>query len=195
MRSQDLDGIILAGGQSRRMGVSKCLLPWGETTLLAHMVALLGSWTRRVLVIGYDGTAQEAGIGATPIIAEAEKVGPLGGLYLGLEAAQTTHCLVTACDMPFINPEVVPALLNLADTHDVVIPQAADGLHPLLGIYSRACLGPIRECLNKGERRPVSFFPTVRVALLPVPPADLAWSRALLNINAPADFDAARRLV
>jgi len=175
-------------------GRHKALLPWAGSTLLEHIAAQVGAVAREVLVVGGDGV--EAPAEAAKVSDVFSGCGPLGGLHAGLSAARFQRCLAVACDMPFVRPHVLRALLELSAGYDAAVPRAVDGLHPLLAVYSRRCLPPIEEQLGDGDRRMISFLGRVRVRwvtareLRPFDP-DL---RSLFNINAWQDYLRAREI-
>ncbi|NIM04318.1 MAG: NTP transferase domain-containing protein, partial [Armatimonadetes bacterium] len=68
-------------------------------------------------------------------------------------AARDDVSFAAGCDTPFLRPALVKGLLDMAEGYDAVVPMAKDGLHPLCGIYSRACVEQIRQTLESGNRR------------------------------------------
>jgi molybdopterin-guanine dinucleotide biosynthesis protein A len=187
--------IILAGGGSARMGDRpKWRLPWAGVTLLEHIAAQARAAAAETLVVG--GKELDVPAGATQVADVFAGCGPLGGLHAGLSAARFERCLAVACDMPFVRPQVMGALLALGADHDAAVPLAADGVHPLLAAYSRRCLPAIERRLRDGDRRMVSFFERVRVRWV----TELELRRfdpdllALFNINTWREYERAREL-
>src|SRR5437879_1392945 len=109
-------GIILAGGRSRRMGRDKAHLPLPgneRITFVEYLTSLLGSQCSEVILVARD-RAQAATYMLPNVLIVTDKVpnvGPLMGLYSGLCAMQASHALVTAVDMPFVQPDMVAFLL------------------------------------------------------------------------------------
>ena len=129
--------------------------------------------------------------------------GPLGGLYTALSAASLPVVAVVACDMPFIRPELLSAQRRILidESVDVVIPRSPDGMEPLHAVYNRdACLPVIRAALKQGERRMISWLPSVRVREMTAEEIAVYdpqfWS--FINVNSPEEFrdaeDLARRM-
>jgi len=187
--------IILAGGGGARMGDRpKWQLPWAGATLLEHIAAQARAAAAETLVVG--GEELDVPAGATQVADVFAGCGPLGGLHAGLSAARFEGCLAIACDMPFVRPQVMRALLALGADCDAAVPLAADGVHPLLAAYSRRCLPAIERRLRDGDRRMVSFFERVRVRWVTEQELrrfdpDLL---ALFNINTQRDYERAREL-
>jgi molybdopterin-guanine dinucleotide biosynthesis protein A len=93
--------------------------------------------------------------------------GPLGGILAGLVASTSLHSLVVACDMPFLNVELLKYLMSMAGPTgggvDVVIAESPEGPEPLHAVYSKNCISPIEKRLAEGDFRIISFFDEVKV--------------------------------
>ena len=184
---------VLAGGDNRRMGVDKALLPVDGTTLVAHVADIVGAvCTRTVVVSSRPETLQDAGLpaGVEVLVDEVPGYGPLGGIVTALAAAQDEWVLVVAADMPSIRPELIRLLWELREGADAVVPLTSKGAEPLLALYSKDCLEPAREYLASGLRRPLGLVERVRVARVPeerLREADPGLE-SFANINEPEDL-------
>ena len=89
--------------------------------------------------------------------------GSLGGIYTAVCHAAHPHTLVVACDMPWLNRDLLRYLISLRDTADVIVPRWQKFPEPLHAIYSKACLPPIRANLAAKRLKIVRFFPQVTV--------------------------------
>ena len=192
----DLGVIILAGGQSRRMGRNKALLRLAadRPTLIEEVVATVAPLGPILLVTNTPDTYAFLDL---PMVPDARPgAGALGGLYSGLEAATAPFNLVVACDMPFLQPALLRALADQPRDYDVLIPrwqeagQTKPQLETLHAIYSRACLPAIAAHLDAGDLRLISFFPDVRVRYVDEP--ELRQSDPTLqsfrNLNTPDEL-------
>ncbi len=198
MASQ-LSGLVLAGGQSRRLGQDKTLLRlWGEQgpTLLEATVARLGAVCDEVLVVGLVPSARP-GLPARLVPDRFPGTGALGAIYTGLQEAKYPFALAVACDMPFLDEELLRHMAGLPRDYDVLIPRVPSNqeageyhLEPLHAIYGRSCMEPILRSLEKGQRKIIDFFPEVRVCYLEQ--EELAsfepLERVFQNINTPEDL-------
>jgi molybdopterin-guanine dinucleotide biosynthesis protein A len=196
---------VLAGGVSRRMGQDKRRLRlWGASgpTLLEHVVGIVARLCADVVVVLND-PADWPGLPArlTPdVYADG---GALGGIYAGLQAAERDCALAVACDMPFLNAELIGAMLARPRDYDVLVPRSLEpglarnalGVEPMHAIYAKACLAPMRATLESGRRQIAAFFPQVRVAY--VEPDETRRydpsGRAFLNVNTPEQMAEAQR--
>ncbi|MCK5553033.1 MAG: molybdenum cofactor guanylyltransferase, partial [Deltaproteobacteria bacterium] len=123
--------------------------------------------------------------------------GALGGLYTGLFHSPSYHAFCTACDMPLLNRGVITYMMEERDDYDVIVPKTHDGLHPLHAIYSKECLEPMRQLLDRNDLRIVDFFHQVRVKYieeLEIKKFD-PHMRSLINVNTEEEMEAMREIL
>jgi molybdopterin-guanine dinucleotide biosynthesis protein A len=190
--------VIQAGGESRRMGRDKGLVPFLGKPLVARLVERMRPAAAELLVTtnNPDGYAF---LGLPTFSDRVPGVGALGGLYTALSAAKHPLVGVVACDMPFASPALLHALAAalLQEGADLAVPRSDGGLEPFHAVYRReACLPHIETALEAGKRRVDAWFHAVHVVQLP-------WERVLeiepggrvfLNVNTPQELAAAERL-
>ncbi|MBF8267051.1 MAG: putative molybdenum cofactor guanylyltransferase [Dehalococcoidia bacterium] len=156
--TRDMDALVLAGGESRRVGSPKALLPLGNTNLIGAVLARLQPLFRRVLVVARDGESL-AGLGATVLVDGRLERGPLVGLTRGLEASDAPWCFVVGCDMPFLSPAVIHRMVEHLSGCDILAPSLGGHLQTLHAFYGRACLPLARGLLKEGNTSPRALFP------------------------------------
>ncbi len=154
--------VILAGGKSRRMGRDKALLDFGGEALIRRVYRILEKDFDNVLISANDVEAYE--FLGVPIIQDIyEAGGCLAGIHAGLSHSGSESCFFAACDMPFINVDLVRYMSGFAEDHDIVVPLSRNGLEPLHAFYSRSCLPHIERQLAEGNLKVIDFFDRVRV--------------------------------
>ncbi len=191
----DVTGVLLAGGKSRRMGEDKRFILVGQRTLFARSCAVLSQLFEQVcVVIAQDSPPLQA---AVPVIRDLiPDCGSLGGLYTGLQWAKTRHIFLAACDMPFLNPDVIRYMVRLKDEANIVIGRWETRLQPTHAVYGRDCLPVIEEMMNLHNRKIHSMInhPALRVRM--VAEREIGQidrdGRSLFNINTPFDLEQAR---
>jgi molybdopterin-guanine dinucleotide biosynthesis protein A len=157
-------GIVLAGGESERMGRDKRRLTINGQTLLARTLARLRPLVDEVLVV-----ARERGdlppVDARIVTDQYPGSGVLAGVHAGLAATRTPWAYVVAGDMPLLNADLLRAMAALAeDDCDVVVPRWQGELEPLHALYRPAVCAPAAEdALRENRRRIIAFYPQVRV--------------------------------
>lgn len=198
MPQQTFGGIVLCGGQSRRMGQPKALLPWQDTTLLQHLLQQFGGICSPVVVATSPDLALPELPPAVIVCCDATAYqGPLSGLVRGLDALPTNveAACVAACDLPFVTPVILERLMSLWNRQpcEALVMSDAERWQPLLGIYHRSVLPVARELLATGQRRMFDLLDRVHtVAVAPEQWLDIDPDRmGLRNLNSPDDYLAA----
>jgi len=190
--------IIQAGGKSSRMGLNKALLPFQGELLILRVYHRLAMLVNEVLVTVNQTTDFES-LGL-PLVADLYPgKGTLSGLYSGLQAARGPLAAVVGCDMPFVNPILLHAELDLLTRTeaDAVIPHSATGLEPLHAVYRReTCLPAIYKALMADQLRLVSWLPDVKVQEMPLEEVKEydPGVFAFFNLNTPDDLKQAESM-
>jgi FdhD protein len=186
-------GVILAGGESRRMGSDKSLLPLAGGRFIEHVHRLMAElFEEVVLVTNSPSLYEDLPCRKVPDIYYRQ--GSLAGIHSGLCHTRTDRAFVVACDMPFLSGAAIRQLCEQGDRGEVVIPRSGHGLEPLHALYAKACIPAIERVLDAGKRRIVEFFPEVRVTevdgteLLRADPEGMSFR----NINTPQEYFALR---
>ncbi len=157
---EDCTAIILAGGESSRMGHDKAMLPFGGQTLLQRVIATVQPIFPYTLLSVRE---PRAGIRLQQVCDTQADAGPLAGLVSALEKVSTPWAFVVACDMPFVSPSVIERLAALRGTHQAVVPIVSGHTQPLLAFYAHSCLPQLREKLAGGDRRLTGALKTLDV--------------------------------
>lgn len=188
-------GLVLAGGEGRRMGgADKALLPLAGRTLLDQVLDRFAPQVAGLALSANGDPARLAGFGCT-ILADAagERLGPMAGLAAGLNwlARQGgTHLATAPVDAPFIPCDLVARLADAVagDPETIALAESGGRLHPTCGLWP-VTLGPaLSAALAVGERR------TGRWALaMGARTVTFAKTRPdqFMNLNTPADLAAA----
>ena len=197
--------MVLAGGRSSRMGTPKAALEWHGSTLLRRTAGLISRVTGGPVVV-----ARAAGQALPALPPDVEVVddprdgqGPVQGIAAGLAAlaGRAEIAFVSSTDLPFLHPAFIRRVLRAVEEGiDVGLPVARGYQQPLAAAY-RTALAPIAERLVKdGRLRPSFLFEECVVSRLdeaalradPVLAALDPGLDSVLNINEPADYQAAR---
>lgn len=194
----DVEGFILVGGASRRMGQDKAQLLLGSQTVLEHVAQELAAATSSVTLVGAQQAYQSLSL---PKVADVhEKWGALGGIHAALSAGRSDWILVVACDLPFITRELFARLhTRISQSVDAVVPVQPDGLlQPICALYRpETCLPQVEKLIGAGERTPRALLMAVRTEyVLFRELGDLPGAENFfLNVNTPEDFERARQLI
>jgi molybdopterin-guanine dinucleotide biosynthesis protein A len=197
-----MNGFVLAGGLSSRMGSDKALLEIDGRPLIAHALDLLRAVTPAPRLCG---SRSDLAPFADVIPDNFPSSGPLGGIEAALSASTTDLNLFLPVDLPNIPIEFLRALVARAEDSNAVatIPTLAGRPQPLTAIYSRRLLPGLRAALTSGDYKvmtaitaaaatlnePVDEFPVESLAPNPEAPNPEVWFR---NLNTPADYELLR---
>src|SRR5689334_15132911 len=191
----DVEGFILVGGASRRMGRDKALLEFGGQRLLERIALELSGIASAVALVG----ARQPYSSLENVPDVHQQWGALGGIHAGLAAAKTDWAAVVACDLPFVTRELFERLATFVDhTTDAVVPIQADGRpQPVCALYRAAdCLPEIEKLVAAGEHTPRALLANVRTRFVEFAEVqDLPGAeRFFFNVNTPEDLKGAQRL-
>jgi molybdopterin-guanine dinucleotide biosynthesis protein A len=191
-------GVVLCGGQSRRMGRSKALLPFGNEVMLTRTVRTMGEAVGPMVVVAApDQELPTLGEGVIVARDEVEGEGPLRGISAGLRAldGQADAAFVSSCDVPFLSGAFVRCLLESLGDHDVAVAVAEGRHHPLAAVYRMNVLAKVDALLAAERRRPFFLFEQVDCVEVAEPALRKADPdlKSLWNMNTSEDYEAALR--
>lgn len=171
------------------MGQNKALMEIAGRPLIAQVIETLEAVLPKVCVVAKE-LEPYAFLGRTMLADLVETQSPLSGIFTALKNTEAEKIFVSACDLPFLSPEVVSLIVSQSDQADITAPRFRGHYEPLCAVYSRSCLPMIEEAIEKGEYRIVDFWPRVRVREL----NEDFWKvhgvseRTFVNLNRPEDW-------
>jgi molybdopterin-guanine dinucleotide biosynthesis protein A len=193
-------GVLLAGGQSRRMGGGdKCLLPLGSKSILAHVIERARPQVT-TLVLNANGDAARFREFNLPVVADgiAGFAGPLAGVLAGLDWAVAampgvTHLASFATDAPFFPRDMVPRLVAALGNGRFELAAAASlgRTHPVFALWPAGIRDALRRALEGGVRKVDVFTARYLLAVVDFPVGEVD---PFFNTNHPDDLEAARLL-
>jgi molybdopterin-guanine dinucleotide biosynthesis protein A len=196
---EPVSAIILAGGQSTRLGRDKASELLLGRSLLQRVVDRLDGLVDEFVIVRATGQALPPIASTVPLrVVEDDfpRIGPLGGVYSGLSATKEPRAITVACDMPLVVGALLAELLRRAPGHDAVVPVNGQP-EPLCAVYAMSCITAMKARIDAGEYKVTAFLETIDV--LYVEPEE--WRRfdpeglSFLNINRDADLRRAEHLL
>ena len=188
---EDCTALILAGGESQRMGRDKANMLFSGRTLLEEVASVLAPLFSKIIVSTRE---HRPGCSLPQVLDHAEHRGPLAGLLAGLEQTGTSWVFAIGCDMPFVSAPLIEYLSTLRDNHDAVVPVAFGHLQPMAAFYSRGCLNALHGMMQDGEAHSMREF-LDRIPVLYVNEEKLRehdpMLRSFFDLDTPHDFEAA----
>ena len=196
----DIGGIVLAGGKGIRLRKDKALETISKRTLLEQVVFQLSLLYGDIPIVIASGRRYPQLAGYTRLRMACDIYpgkGPLGGIYSGLKASDSFYNLVVACDMPFLNRDLLLYMVEAVIGFDLVVPRLGNLIEPLHAVYTKDCLAPIEHLLEKDSLSVRGLFPMVRVRYVEAEEIERFDSEHLsfFNVNTRADLERARGLI
>jgi len=158
-------GIVLAGGQGRRMGgVDKGLQPLRGKPMVAWALERLAPQVDEILVNANQNLEAYAKFGYRVVPdAIGGFAGPLAGLHAGLTAASRPLAVTAPCDSPFLPLDLVARLRTALGDHDLAVAKTGDQPHPVFSLVRRAVLDHLAKFLSSGGRKIDAWYATLNV--------------------------------
>jgi len=194
--------IILAGGQSRRMGRPKAAIRFGNSTILEQLIAELRSSFDEILIIAAPARSEAFSIehllqavpSSVRLIRDRKAYqGAAVALVRGLTAAANDVSFACSCDLPLLRADVARALYGMLNGYEAVIPVIGAKPQPLCAVYRRGAAACIERQAASGEYR----LTRITTALAAYRPNDLQLRHidpalhSFLNVNTPEDYNRA----
>ena len=195
-RFSEVSGFVLAGGQSRRMGLDKARLRFGSERLVERQIRLLHAICHSVSIIGPPDRFADAGVQVYED--EIPGKGPLGGIYTGLQRARTEFSLFLSCDLPFTEARFLRYLCEQALASRAlatVPPPWGKGRYPLCAILRRRVLLRIRSYLASGQNQVGRFLLNCQPRTISMAESARAgfFPRIFCNLNTREEYEMARQ--
>ncbi len=185
----DLCAVLLAGGESRRMGFNKALLLIDGRPLIQRVLDRILPLTDEVLLSTNDPSVYD--FLKLPSVPDRFKgQGPLAGLHAAMLRSPRSLFLLLACDMPNLHERLLRRLISSSADFDAVIPSTSNGRsHPLCAIYCRTCFPEIDANLRVGGNKVTDIFLSARLKVKWLKPEEGEFAdRDLENLNTPDDL-------
>jgi len=195
-------GYVQAGGASTRFGTDKALAELGGKTMLAQTTELVASVCSEVFIVAAEG--KYPGARAALQADRWPGQGPLGGILTALQSSaerstESIWNLIVSCDMPFLTRDWLEFLCQRAERSaaQVAVAESANGLEPLCACWKTASMPSVQTAFDSGVRRVTDAMKRLPMEVLDVS----VWKRfdtkgrLFWNMNTPADYEEARRIL
>ena len=194
----DISCIVLAGGKGLRLGRKKTLETINNATLLQTVVSQLAFLNSDTIIVtaNEESFPRLTGSKLRVVTDIYPGKGPLAAIYTGLKISDSFYNLVVACDMPFLNRDLLRYMVQVSPDYDIVVPRVGDMVEPLHAIYSKECLVPIETLIKQDSLSVNHLFALVRTRYVETEEIDRFDPRHLsfFNINTQDDLRKARKL-
>jgi len=190
-----MTGIVLSGGENRRMGRDKAFLTLDGVPLIEHVLRTFRGIFRKTIIVTNNPSAYAA-YDAVVVSDAVDKRGPLTGIYTGLLCSTDEYNFVAACDMPYLQTGLISYMTGLARGYDIVTPMVAGRVEPLHAIYSKGLLPLIEGRLRQGACQIQGIFSDARVHYVTEAEIDRydPEKKSFKNLNTPEEYKEAQCL-
>ncbi|MBY7142079.1 molybdenum cofactor guanylyltransferase [Virgibacillus sp. NKC19-3] len=188
--TRKIQGVILAGGMSRRFGSPKAFAEKDGVPFYYYSMAVLKPFVNSMLIVTnpklhhlFDKEDENI-----PVVNDLENYrgqGPLAGIYTAMETCNANWYMVLPVDVPFMESQVIEKLVHSIDTEDVdaVIPVVAGKLQPLVSVFHHSLKDVIKSQLDNGKRAVEPLLKKCKVSYI-----RLNSEKAFININHQSDY-------
>ncbi len=193
----EITGIILAGGQGKRLGEEKGLCFFNNKPLIEYAVDVLQPLCGTLLISANNRLDAYKRYGVPVIPDDQPGAGPLGGIMTCLRRTTTRHNLVLSCDMPFVDTNILKTLLEQIENYQIVVPSHETFLvEPLCGYYATNVLSHVEAAVNRGDLKMMNLLKQVRYKSVPIENSEgFHYGITFLNINRREDLLKAEEIV
>ncbi|HEU0167174.1 MAG TPA: molybdenum cofactor guanylyltransferase [Chloroflexota bacterium] len=186
--------VLLAGGQSSRMGTNKALLRFASgETVIERMLGRVGPLCAETLIV--TNTPDTYAFLHLPMYGDVYPgMSSLGGIYTGVLKSSDQRSLVLSCDLPLVSAELLTYLLDLPFDYDLLMPWIGGRQQPLHAIYGKSCLPAMQAQIEAGDLKIVNLLDRVRGRIVREDELKPEWLTSFRNMNTPQDWDEVQTL-
>ena len=186
---KDVSGVVLVGGKSSRYGSNKALVQVDGVPLIERVIGVMERvFENLILVTNTPGEYAHLGF---PMYEDIIKgLGPIGGIYTGLTVMPDDVGFFVACDMPFLNHDLIRYIVMERGHADVVVPRVKGMVESLHALYRKECLSSVKGLIESREYQIFRIFNEVSVRYIDEDELrrfDPAL-RCFININRPEEL-------
>ncbi|MBX3342132.1 MAG: molybdenum cofactor guanylyltransferase [Nitrospira sp.] len=156
--TDDISGVLIAGGRSRRMGQDKRFMKVGGASVFERTLSVLRvTFAENIVVLAEP--IEGLDVQRCPVVYDLiPNAGSLGGLYTGLMTASRSRVFALACDMPFLDPEVIRFMLSQDESADVIVANLGGRFQPMHAVYSKRCVPFLQAMAQRNELKIQNLF-------------------------------------
>ncbi|MGI5901766.1 MAG: molybdenum cofactor guanylyltransferase [Desulfitobacteriia bacterium] len=186
-------GVLLVGGESRRMGKNKAFLEIEGQPLISRSLKILEETFAEVLISCRERELY-SDFGFKTVTDVYKGRGPLGGLFSVLPEARFDYVFLVACDMPLLNKQAIYYLYEQCEDQDMVLVKDVGKIHALHAFYHRRILPLVEKKIKDGELRLLDLLEEcsskiVDLAVIQNPLFRQLMIESLKNVNTPEEWE------
>lgn len=182
-----INGYILAGGKSSRMGRDKGLMLFKGKPLIQHVIEQLMPAVKRVVLVANNPAYKDFGL---EVIEDTIRgIGPAGGIYTALKHTDASPNFIVSCDMPFITTGAIEFIIQSSFQWQITLPVRHQKIEPLCGVYAKECLTKWHELVQQNIVKLNDMITYFKLQKLNMDNNELFSEKLFQNINTQHDFE------
>lgn len=183
---EKINGYIIAGGKSSRMGSDKGLLLLHNKPIILHVIENLKQSVNELVIISNINEYQEFGFPVIPDLIKEK--GPAGGIHSALSHSTVNRNFIVSCDMPFINPHTINFMIENSALDQITLPIRLNKIETLFGVYTTDCLPKWGELIQQGNTKLQEMVRNFKLNIIEVEKIIEFDKNTFLNINTPSEL-------
>jgi molybdenum cofactor guanylyltransferase len=181
-----ITGIILAGGQSTRMGTDKAMLQIDGKTLLERAIEICSPVCHEIIISSNNSGHETFGYQVVPD--EIKNCGPISGIYSCLQKSKNNWNFIISVDSAFVTEDFVQFLISETGEFDAVVPIHENGKEPLVALYHKNCLSVIQERIERKDYKMQNLLSVLNTKFTNVDSWVKKYPAIFKNLNRTEDF-------
>lgn len=184
--TKTIDGYILAGGKSSRMGTDKGLLFLNDKPIIQTIIEQLQPAVNKTIIVSNNAEYKKFGLEVIPDLIKDK--GPAGGILTALSHTASERIFVVSCDMPFITSDAIRFVIEESAHYQITLPVFNSRMQTLFGVYSKNCLPFWQQLMENGIIKLQEMVTHFELKKIAVEKNELFVDLLFTNINDENDF-------
>ena len=190
---EKINGYIIAGGKSSRMGSDKGLLFLNNKPIILHVIENIMHSVNEIVIVSNNKEYQKFGL---PVIPDLLKdSGPAIGIHSAMSHSRSNRNFIVSCDMPFINQHAVNFIIESSLSTQITLPGRMNKIEPLFGVYSTDCLPKWNDLIQQGNVKLQDMILNFTLNIIQIDKLMEFNKNTFFNINSPSDLILAQGLL
>ena len=184
---KNVNGYILAGGKSSRMGTDKGLLLFEGKPMIQYVIEQMQPIFDKLVIVSNNPEYEKFGLEVIPDL--IKDIGPAGGIYTALHHSEAKLNFMVSCDMPFLTKEAIAFIVKNADENQIVLLENQGKLEPLFGIYTRDCKAVWLQLIQQKKVKLQEMVSHFKLKIIPIENNEIFAPSFFKNIHTKEDFN------
>jgi molybdopterin-guanine dinucleotide biosynthesis protein A len=188
---KNINGYILAGGKSSRMGTDKGLLLIEGKAMIEYVIEQMQPLFGKLVIVSNNPEYEKFGLEVIPDL--IKEIGPAGGIYTALNHSEAKMNFIVSCDMPFVTAAAIEFVIKNSEESQIVLLENKGKLEPLFGAYSKDCEQKWLQLIQQEKVKLQDMVLHFKLEKIPVENNEIFKDSFFKNINTKADFNNASK--